>query len=98
VRRSNPVALGLLFTWTRGTLQICSRLSHPTQYDQIKKESAPNGSTICKWLSHSSGWQHFPLRTYHGIFFKGGETLCGYKQLFIFDEKERVNIEIFCSL
>ncbi len=34
--------------------------------------------------------QDNPLRTFHGIFFKGRETLCGQNTAFISDEYERV--------
>ncbi len=31
--------------------------------------------TICRGLSHPTGWAALASETYHGIFFKGGETL-----------------------
>ncbi len=35
--------------------------------------------------------QHFPLRTYHGVFFKSRKTLWGHNTAFIFHEYERVS-------
>ncbi len=34
--------------------------------------------------------QHSPLEAYHGVFFKGRETLWGYNKTFFSDEHDRV--------
>jgi hypothetical protein len=48
--------------------------------------------TICSGLLYLTGYrQHSPLKTYHVVFFKGRETLCGYNASFISDEYEGAN-------
>jgi hypothetical protein len=48
-----------------------------------------SGLVIPNWMGTG---QDSPLKIYHSVFFKGRETLLGYKTAFISDEYERVSL------